>query len=266
MLTQWFDNGDGILVCSANGERLDHPEAHLVVLRLLLTESGQYILPVNNKQKDVELNNAEKSRIKSMLQGLQPCQSTTLEQSGNSHRDQSDHSDNDAQHDIKHYDKTNLRSSDAQHDTSHDDQPQSGNYANKGKLQFTAERNLANGLCTGASPGLMTGTSDGLCDGQKQVADDEPPIQVLLGNDYNLEYDEMEHTYEGDVFPGHLPEGMLKYLQKMYKAVPEEFYSKSNKAPVTPRNARPSVMDEEATWLDLSLRSGNGAVAQEDCP
>jgi hypothetical protein len=112
----------------------------------------------------------------------------------------------------------------------------------------------------------MTGTSDGLCDGQKQVADDEPPIQVLLGNDYNLEHDEMEHTYEGDVFPGHLPEGMLKYLQKMYKAVPEEFYSKSNKAPVTPRNARPSVMDEEATWLDLSLRSGNGAVAQEDCP
>lgn len=162
-------------------------------------------------------------------------------------------SDNDAQHDIKHYDKTDLRSSDAQHDTSHDDQPQSGNYANKGKLQFTAERNLANGLCTGASPGLMTGTSDGLCDGQKQVADDEPPIQVLLGNDYNLEHDEMEHTYEGDVFPGHLPEGMLKYLQKMYKAVPEEFYSKSNKAPVTPRNARPSVMDEEATWLDLSL-------------
>ena len=156
VLTQWFDNGDGILVCSANGERLDHPEAHLVVLRLLLTESGQYILLVNNKQKDVELNNAEKSRIKSMLQGLQPCQSTTLEQSGNSHRDQSDHSDNDAQHDIKHYDKTNLRSSDAQHDISHDDQPQSGSDANKGKLQFTAGSNLANGLCTGASPGLMT--------------------------------------------------------------------------------------------------------------
>ena len=67
VLTQWFDNGDGILDCSVNGGRLDHPEAHLVVLRLLLTESGHYILPVNNKQKDVELNNAEKSRIKSML-------------------------------------------------------------------------------------------------------------------------------------------------------------------------------------------------------
>jgi hypothetical protein len=70
------------------------------------------------------------------------------------------------------------------------------------------------------------------------VAEDEPPIQVLLGNDYNLEYDETEHSYEGDIFPGHLHDGKLRYLQMMYKAVPEEFYSKSKKTPVTPRNAR----------------------------
>ena len=171
-------------------------------------------------------------------------------------------SDNDAQHDIKHYDKTDLRSSDAQHDTRHDDQPQSGSDANKGKLQFTAESNLANGLCTGASPGLMTGTSDGLCDGQKQVADDEPPIQVLLGNDYNLEHDEMEHTYEGDVFSGHLPEGKLRYLQKMYKAVPEEFYSKSKKAPVTPRNARSWMKKRRGSIFHFwEWRSGSGILS-----
>ena len=85
------------------------------------------------------------------------------------------------------------------------------------------------------------------------MAVDEPPIQVLMGNDFNMDYDDGVCEYAGDTFPGHLPEGKLRYLQKMYKAVPEEFYSKSNKAPVTPRNARPSVMDEEATWLDLSL-------------
>ena len=82
----------------------------------------------------------------------------------------------------------------------------------------------------------MAVSGDGLCDGQKKVAEDEPPIQVLLGNNY-MEYDETEHAYEGDIFPGHLPEGKLRYLQKM-QAVPEEFYSKAKKSPVTPKNAR----------------------------
>ena len=45
-------------------------------------------------------------------------------------------------------------------------------------------------------------------------------------------------TNEGDVFPGHLQEGKLKYLKKMYRAVPEMFYTKTRTTPVTPRNAR----------------------------
>eukprot|EP00435_Cladocopium_sp_Y103_P012535 s172_g3.t1 len=167
----------------------------------------------------------------------QPCQSTTLEQSANPHGKHHNQSGIDDSH-VKHYDKTNHRLRDDQHDMHHEDQHLPGNdddLHNKEKLQFTAESNLANGLCTGSSPGLMAGTSDGLCEGQKKVADDEP---VLLGNDYNLEYDETEHIYEGDIFPGHLSDVKLRYLQKMYKAVPEEFYEKTKKAPVTPRNAR----------------------------
>ena len=71
------------MVCSTNGERLDHPGAHLVVLRLLLTESGHYILPINHNQKDLELTEMEKLRVKNMMQGPQePCRSATLEQSG----------------------------------------------------------------------------------------------------------------------------------------------------------------------------------------
>ena len=49
---------------------------------------------------------------------------------------------------------------------------------------------------------------------------------------------EGECAYQGDRFPGHLPDHRLRYLQKMYKAVPEEFYSRTKKTPVTPHNAR----------------------------
>ena len=153
----------------------------------------------------------------------QPCQSATLEQSGISGT--SEIAELPLHQPPGSDDHTNPRLRDDQS-------------SNKEKLQFTADSNLANRLCTGASSGLVAGTSDGLCEGQKMVAEDEPPIQVLVGNGYNLEYDETEHSYEGDIFPGHLPDGKLRYLQKMYKAVPEEFYSKSKKTPVTPRNAR----------------------------
>lgn len=49
----------------------------------------------------------------------------------------------------------------------------------------------------------------------RQVVEDEQPIQVLLGEIYDEEYKEGETEYGGDVFPGHLPEHRLRYLQKM---------------------------------------------------
>ena len=100
---------------------------------------------------------------------------------------------------------------------------------------------------------------------QQQVADDEPPIQVLLGDNYNLDYDESETAYAGDVFPGHLADGKLRYLQKMYKAVPEEYYTKTKKTPVTPRNARSWMKKQKtksfhfwemAQWLWTIVSSG----------
>jgi len=59
-----------------------------------------------------------------------------------------------------------------------------------------------------------------------------------LEKNYNLNYDESSQDYVGDIFPGHLEDGKLRYLQKMYKAIPEEYYTKTKKAPVTPSNAR----------------------------
>ena len=47
-MTEWFDNGDGDLVVSANGKKLNDPSSELLVMRMLLSESGHYILPVDH--------------------------------------------------------------------------------------------------------------------------------------------------------------------------------------------------------------------------
>ena len=40
VFSEWYQNGDGVLVCSPNGQRLDHPDANLVIMRILLTETS----------------------------------------------------------------------------------------------------------------------------------------------------------------------------------------------------------------------------------
>ena len=228
MMTQWFDNGDGILVCSTNGQRLDHPDAHLTIMRLLLTESGHYILPVSNNQNEAEIPNDEVQKIKQIWQN-KPYQATTLEQTCN--------------------------------DLHNDDNKSDGKIHNKEKLQFMAEDNKP----IGPKNNVMDKADkppDEVQLHQQHVAEDEPPIQVLLGNGYNQEYDEGKCDYPGDIFPGHLPEGKLRYLQKMYKGVPEEFYTKTRQTPVTPKNARSWMKKRKGNRFNLwEWCSGSGRLS-----
>ena len=213
VFTEWFENGAGMMVCSPGGQRLDDPEAHLSVMRILLTESGHYIIPIN-QQSDCDISEEDKAKIRQMFQGSsKPYQGTSQEQTGNNLHDSDDHVD---------CDKNQIQCN------------------NKDKLQFkTDDEKTGNEIHDGLR---MDPVSNGLCDGlrgdQKQVASDEQPVQVLLEKNYNLDYDESSQDYTGDVFPGHLEDGKLRYLQKMHKAIPEEYYTKTRKTPVTPNNAR----------------------------
>jgi hypothetical protein len=51
VLTQWFTNGDGLLVFR---DPLQDDKDELVILRILLTDSGHYILPIDQEQPSVE--------------------------------------------------------------------------------------------------------------------------------------------------------------------------------------------------------------------
>ena len=51
--------------------------------------------------------------------------------------------------------------------------------------------------------------------------------------------------YSGDVFPDHWNETRIKKAQNYYKALPEEFYSRTGRRPITPKNAK--------TWMQNVL-------------
>ena len=221
VLTQWYENGDGILVCSTNDLRPDQPGANLVILRLLLTESGHYVLPIQKDLAVAAISDDEKEQIRRLWTGQhqqQPYQATTLEQT-----------DIKQQNIDEDKDKEKLQ-------FNMDCNPKDLIQNNSKDLIQSDSKDLIH--CSNCEQPAVDVPNDGLRTGHQQVADDEPPIQVLMGNDFNMDYDEGVYEYGGDVFPGHLPEGKLRYLQKMYKAVPEEFYTKTRKTPVTPRNAR----------------------------
>ena len=202
MLTQWYDNGDGVMICSTNGLRVDDPKAQLVVMKLLLSESGHYILPVN--REDQQMSDNEMRRITSLWKS-NADKATALEQTDM--KDENDYAN-----------KTDL--------TGYNDKTV--------ELQFQCQ------ACENDFKETDHSHNDGKKQNQnqRQVADDEIPIQVMMNDNYMQEYMDVDQEYQGDVFPGHLPDGKLRYLQKMYKAVPEEFYTKTKRTPVTPRNVR----------------------------
>ena len=91
MMTQWYSNGDGVMICSLNGHRPDDPAANPVAMKLLLAESGHYILPVNKEYQDMSLN--EQKEILAWWKGRSSKHTVA--------REQSDMNDNTGNYDIK---------------------------------------------------------------------------------------------------------------------------------------------------------------------
>ena len=223
MLTQWYENGDGVMICSTNGLRPDHPQADLVVTKLLLAESGHYILPVN--QVDQTMTEDEKTEILRLWRCKKKTgQAAAREQSDNCHL---------------HDNSLNIDSN---------------------KLQFNTET-LESELPSLPEPKMNDNIHNDVKISMK-VDDTEPAIQVLKVDTMDEEYDETQQSYPGDQFPAHLPNGKLKYLSKLYKAIPEEFYTKTRRAPVTPRNARSWARNRKNSHFHLwEFCSGSGRLS-----
>ena len=226
MTTQWYDNGDGVMICSLNGHRPDDPAANLVAMKLLLAESGHYILPVNKEDQDMSLN--EQKEILAWWKGRSSKHTVA--------REQSDLNDNSGNYDIKSIDVADT-----------ENVPDSN--AENPKLQFAADTEPKNDKFNNKMEMI-------------KVADDEPEIQVLKSDNLEEEYNEAPQPYGGDQFPAHLKPSKLRYLSKLYKAIPEEFYTKTQRTPVTPRNARSWAKKRRGAHFHLwEMCSGSGRLS-----
>ena len=193
MMTQWYDNGDGVMLCSLNGLRPDDPQASLVVMKLLLAESGHYILPVNKEDQD--MTPEEQNAILRLWQGR------------HGHTAACEQSNSDCNFDAKN-NKTNY-------DVKPNNVENFDNSENfKQKLQFTTEtepKDVADIMDEHQSNNNIN---------KVKVADDEPAIQVLKSDNMDEEYDESQQAYTGDQFPAHLKTSKLRYLSQLYRAIP----------------------------------------------
>ena len=219
------------MLCSLNGLRPDDPQASLVVMRLLLAESGHSIFPLN--KEDQLMTPEEQDSIFRLWQGRHghtaACEQSNI------------NSKNDVKIDETNYD---IKPNDAQ------------NFDNsehiKQKLQFAADTE---------SKDVIESEDMHKSDNKLKVADDEPAIQVLASDNLEEDY-ESPQDYAGDQFPAHLKTSKLRYLSKLYKAIPEEFYTRTQRAPATPRNARSWARKRKGAHFHFwEMRSGSGRLS-----
>ena len=182
-------------------------------MRLLLAESGHYILPVN--KQDQQLSQNEMEEVQRLWQKRNTA--TALEQTWHGDRQGGD-------------DGYNKKPEKLQFAKDVIEEP----YITKNDIDV--DKNIAVG--------------------------EEQEIQVLMGSNYDQEYDDTSQPYQGDVLPGHLHESKLKYLTKMYKAVPEEFYTQTKRRPVTPNNARSWMRKRRGSHFNFwEWCSGSGRLS-----
>ncbi|CAK9111867.1 Retrovirus-related Pol polyprotein from transposon RE2 (Retro element 2) (AtRE2) [Includes: Protease RE2 [Durusdinium trenchii] len=87
---------------------------------------------------------------------------------------------------------------------------------------------------------------------QKEQTCDVGEIYIGDREDHNFAEDELA-AYEKDTFPEHITEEKRKYLEKFYKAVPEEFYTKLKRKPEHPKS-KESKEEQKKTDLRENFR------------
>ncbi|CAE7724343.1 unnamed protein product, partial [Symbiodinium necroappetens] len=86
---------------------------------------------------------------------------------------------------------------------------------------------------------------------------------TTTASDLSLDPKDFPH-YDGDMFPDHWSEDKKLKMHEKYKAIPEEFYTKSGRKPITPRNVKPwlkAAAGRGLRWQFWELCSGSGRLS-----
>ena len=251
--SRWFDNGDGLLVTwDVKGSK----EAQMHTFRVLLTDSGHYLLPLDVDSEVPE----EQKEVCHFIRNL----------SETSHRRWPDHSYvfwqtmlNAGDSERQWSDLRSNHTNGLETDTKSDKQKKTISFATEEMIVENDEKETFTQTTeepkTTEQQLTFTKTTEERMTTEKSSTsvpqDGCHPVQILATNLTDLP------LYVEDTLPTSLSAEEVKKLQKDYRAMPEEFYTKSNRRVVTPSNF--SVWFKEskkhkARWQVWELCSGSG--------
>ena len=251
IFTNYFDNGDGLLTTDYKHDDDAEGVTRIKLFRLLLTESGHYLLPTDEPKAKTKLPDGTRQQVVAFYTKVVE-HSTRLW--------------NDVSEKMKHcFFQDNTRATRAEGDRGELCQQQDEGEADGSEIEVN-ENNVAASATTTASTTSQTSATatpeDGRKDLEKDAKNDSKEISVSPGADILSE--KPQHLFNNNVsdtdkpcgefhhdtqqvlhyeedFPRYthdqVPEGMDQpKMEKRYRAIPEEYYTKSGFRPITPSN------------------------------
>ena len=267
LLTQWFSDGDGLLVVRHPGHG-DEPLENLQFFRLLLTDSGHYILPLDDKGKQA-VDRGEKLRALQLFHHVASSTSRPWY---------------DVEQDVRHCFLVQTTGSDRSDQAMKDQQPStsptstvcsSRDRGHDKQVRFQETNTEGDGGETSAEAGPAVLEDDGTRDQKHHEPSNSADGYETTDRgdqsqtDHDKHYDvqgafasEVRHlTYAGDQLPSSVD---ARKLERRYKAIPEEFHTKSGLMPVTPDNFRSwfgPLRGRGLRWHFWEIFSGSGRLS-----
>ena len=250
IFTNWFENGDGLMIA---GGRNNDKEKHYKFFRLLLTDSGHYLLPTD-RAEDSKVPREVKREV--MMFSYKIAEETMKQWS-------------DVRPHVRH---CFLLNASADGRTGCD----RGELSSLPELQeeTTTTDNLK-------KPSFVLQQEDHEEEGRPPVQEDpaettSSPTAILATSHVEAEHEHHDHTcgiqeidehkeiyyrYDGDTLPQGVDETKLR---RRYRAIPEEFYTTTGLCPVTPSNFSQwfaKAKGKGLRWHAWEIFSGSGRLS-----
>ena len=258
--SRWFDNNDGLLVTWDTNNSVK-PEMHL--FRCLLTGSGHYLLPLD-EQAEVPSQHYEACHFIRHLSNVSKTkwpdhaytfwQSVTQTEADPKQKWRSDEppeiKDTNSPKQVSFADSELTDSKEAD-----DTFPEAEiTEAVEKALDSTSEEAISTAI-TSSSP-----IEESMTKAMTPSSTSEEPVSTAIDEVFGTGFDKLP-LYARDDFPPHLSSSDLTRLHKDYKAMPEEYYTRSGKRVVTPQNFNTWLGEarrKKVKWHGWELCSGSG--------
>eukprot|EP00435_Cladocopium_sp_Y103_P048511 s541_g14.t1 len=293
VMTQWFTNGDGLLVFR---DPFNDDKDEVVILRILLTDSGHYILPIDQEQPPLEKE--EQNKIMLHMHSTYKQAATaysdihpTIHNLYNNMTEAATHMEPEQG------ELTTEPNNKPQNDKNHNKDHWRVNEDEKKIVRVHVRPRIAlfvpqDDHCPVPTSRLKSTRStiihyqdgtheiradDWPTDGQQQPLHHqwtgETVFELLPDSlpEHHLIHDDNEHifqsndleTYQGDYFPDHISDAQRQYLTKRYAAIPEMFYTRTRRPVVRPDNVKQWMKKQKGQerYHLWELCSGSGRLS-----